>query len=303
MITDTCLVSVIVPVYNGASYIAQSVLSALDQRDVSLEVLVVDDGSTDRTVEIIQTLAGENPRVKLLRHPAHQNRGTSLTRQLGVRSSRGAFIALLDADDRFLPGKLAAQLAAFEAHPGMVLCHTGAKTVDANGRATWSEYDNIFNRHPRGPGEYELSSCEDMLRRNHVCNSSVMVRASALRYLKFGIPQLFQYEDWLMWTMLAQRGTFYFLPDRLVEYRVHDESFTASVSENPLRIVYAKVELLLSVLATIEDPRTIQKAEEELQATLQRALNVYGQVPSLYKPRTYRLARRVRRMLGKLRLV
>jgi glycosyltransferase involved in cell wall biosynthesis len=109
--TPPPLVSCIVPVFNGEAYLAEAVDSILQQAYPRLEIIVVDDGSTDRTPEIV---ASYGDRV----HPVRQaNAGPAAARNRGVRDSRGDLVAFLDADDRWHPEKLARQVARFAARP------------------------------------------------------------------------------------------------------------------------------------------------------------------------------------------
>jgi glycosyltransferase involved in cell wall biosynthesis len=100
------LISVIIPVYNGDRYLGEAIQSVLDQTYPVHEVIVVDDGSTDKSAEI----ARQFPQVKLLTQP---NQGDATARNLGVKYATGDFIAFLDADDRWLPHKLAQQMQVF----------------------------------------------------------------------------------------------------------------------------------------------------------------------------------------------
>jgi GT2 family glycosyltransferase len=98
-------VSVVIPVHNGAAFIANAVASVLSQTMAGLEVLVVDDHSTDETAQVVAAFASRDDRVRLLR--TERNGGPSVARNHGIRHARGRWIALLDADDTFLPERLA----------------------------------------------------------------------------------------------------------------------------------------------------------------------------------------------------
>jgi glycosyltransferase involved in cell wall biosynthesis len=104
-------VSVIIPVYNGSAYIAKAIASVRDQGYRELEIIVVDDGSTDNTAQVV---AGIEPPVLYVRQ---DNAGTGVARNRGVREASGDFIAFIDADDLWTPGKLALQMAAFDENP------------------------------------------------------------------------------------------------------------------------------------------------------------------------------------------
>lgn len=109
-------VSVIMPVYNAASFLAEGVRSALEQPEVR-EVLLVEDGSTDGSLEACQALAAMDHRVRMHRHPGGANRGASASRNLGIRVATGMYIAFLDADDRYLPERFRAERELFASRP------------------------------------------------------------------------------------------------------------------------------------------------------------------------------------------
>lgn len=113
---DKFEVSVVIPVYNAASYVRQAVESALAQPEVR-EVLLVEDGSPDNALAVCQELAAQNPQVVLLRHPNGENRGAGASRNLGMRSASCPFLAFLDADDFFLPGRFKRAKEIFENDP------------------------------------------------------------------------------------------------------------------------------------------------------------------------------------------
>jgi glycosyltransferase involved in cell wall biosynthesis len=105
-------VSVIIPVFNGEQFLAEAIESVLAQSYASHEVIVVDDGSTDRTPQIAQSYAS----VKYVRQA---NSGTAAARNRGIEMARGEYLAFLDADDVWMADKLALQMAAFEADPSL----------------------------------------------------------------------------------------------------------------------------------------------------------------------------------------
>lgn len=124
------LVSVVIPTYNRAARVGRAVDSALGQTHRSVEVLVVDDGSTDGTAELLARRYGAEPRVRVL---VQENRGVAGARNAGLREVRGAFVALLDSDDLWLPWKLEAQLACLAALPSAGMIWTDMDAVSPEG--------------------------------------------------------------------------------------------------------------------------------------------------------------------------
>jgi glycosyltransferase involved in cell wall biosynthesis len=124
------LVSVVIPAYNVGAHIGEAIDSVLSQDHPQLEVIVVDDGSKDDTAEVVAT---RYPQLTLIRK---ENGGAASARNAGIRAARGEFVAFLDADDIWLPGKLRAQVDYFRAHPDVAMNCTGfAQWVsDVDGR-------------------------------------------------------------------------------------------------------------------------------------------------------------------------
>ena len=158
------MVSVIIPTFNRSDMLKDAVASVLDQDYGNAELIVVDDGSTDATV---QTLASYQDRLRLLRQ---ENRGVSAARNAGIRAAAGTLIALLDSDDLWLPGKLRAQVDYFEAHPEALICQTEEIWIRNGVRV------NPGKRHRKQAGDIFERSLALCL----VSPSAVMMRKSLL---------------------------------------------------------------------------------------------------------------------------
>ncbi|MBI3899535.1 MAG: glycosyltransferase [Gammaproteobacteria bacterium] len=141
------LVSVVIPAYNGASTLAESLDSVLAQTYPNIETVVVDDGSLDNTSEVLRRYGDK---VRSIRQP---NGGLASARNLGLKHACGDYIALLDADDICLPGRIALQVAFLEAHPELVLCSSDFSAFDKSGDIATSfigEYYNSVGRRDGG---------------------------------------------------------------------------------------------------------------------------------------------------------
>lgn len=123
---DNPLVSVIIPSYNCVSYIAQSIRSVLEQSYKNVEIIVLDDGSTDNTRDIVKEFGDS------VVYIFQENQGVSIARNNGVNHANGELIVFLDADDIFLPGKLTAQLAVFREYPQLDIVHSGVRLISEN---------------------------------------------------------------------------------------------------------------------------------------------------------------------------
>ncbi|MCR8915815.1 glycosyltransferase [Marinobacter panjinensis] len=130
-VTDN-LVSVIIPSFNREAYINEAIESVLAQGYDPVELIVVDDGSTDSSYQKLQEWESEG-RLTLLTHPGHANLGQSASINVGVRHAGGRYIAILDSDDMFAPTKLADQVDFLEQHKDIGMVYGQGHAVDANG--------------------------------------------------------------------------------------------------------------------------------------------------------------------------
>ena len=124
-------ISVVMPTYNCDRYLPEAIDSVLQQSYQSVEVIVIDDGSTDDTAAVLQQYQPQGDRVRAI---YQANQGVAIARNHGIELAQGEWIAFLDADDFFLPGKLAAQMAIAAAQPDLGMIHSGWNRVDAQGK-------------------------------------------------------------------------------------------------------------------------------------------------------------------------
>ncbi|HEY9696913.1 MAG TPA: glycosyltransferase family A protein [Trichocoleus sp.] len=125
------LVSVVIPAYNGDRFIAETIESVLQQTYPHWELIVIDDGSTDQTQQIVQAYCDRYP--TQIRYYYQQNQGVASARTQGIKQAQGEYIALLDQDDLLLPEKLSLQVACFESDPAIGMVHSGWRLINAQG--------------------------------------------------------------------------------------------------------------------------------------------------------------------------
>jgi len=125
--------------------------------------------------------------------------------------------------------------------------------------------------------EYSFLDRPDALKKNVICNSSVLAVTAAVRSAAVATRQLFQYEDWVQWALLATKGPFIFTPEPLIRYRIHAESSTYVVSEEYLRKLYSMIELLLTLHTLTDDPGLRALSESELLYNLASIRNIYAE--------------------------
>lgn len=282
-------ITVIIPCFNCQSTIAETLASVASQTLPPEEVILVDDGSSDQTWEVLHDLkANAYPDLIILSHPYRLNYGSSMARCLGVHHASGEFIAFLDADDVFAPTKLERQLAAFRQYPEIVMCHTAVKVIGDPDQAFY--FESAFSGSPNGP--YWLRRQKDYLIRNRICISSSLVRADVLNRVPFSFVGKQGVEDWLCWSLLASQGQFLYLPEPLTLYRVHPSSITARLTgsslkvksiaamwQSRLRVIYAGLEFKLALLARSDSfPHSLRVAGSILE-DLRQILIAYHWYP------------------------
>jgi glycosyltransferase involved in cell wall biosynthesis len=203
---DQPLVSVVMPVYNGETFVADAVRSILAQTYNKLELIIVDDASDDATLSIIQTFSDE--RIRYIQN--EETMGNAYSRNLGHSMATGKYIAIHDSDDVSAPGRLAIQLAFLEKHPWTGLCGSFMQ-VEKDGKL-W------IRRYPSKPAMIRAY----LFSKNPVGQPSVMFRRSVIA--AFGLRHLKYYEDFNLWYKASQITRIANIPKPLVLYRLFDTS-------------------------------------------------------------------------------
>jgi len=197
-------VSVIIPAYNAADFIGETVDSALGQTHRDLEVIVVNDGSTDDTVERLRPYGD---RIQILELT---NGGVARARNAGVTRAAGSWIAFLDADDLWAPDKIERQLA----HSDAPLRYTNRLNIGARGDLP--ELQSLVT--PMYDGDLFETL---MLEGNFITTSSVMLRRELFEQMNGYFTGLNGTEDWDLWLRIAERHRIGLLAEPLISYRFH----------------------------------------------------------------------------------
>lgn len=233
-------VSVILPVHNAGPYLHRAIASILEQSFRELELIVIDDGSTDGSGAVIASFT--DPRIRAFVQP---NQGIVATLNRGIELARGRYIARMDADDESLPDRLAMQVAMLDADPGIAVAATFVDLIDPEGRPAgqWAS-DRA------APDEASIRAL--LPRTNCIAHPSVMIRRSALGRMRYE-PKQQGMEDWDLWLRMAARGLrIAKLPEALVRYRVHGASIMSDQKRAvPLRrrLLAARHRFILHELA------------------------------------------------------
>ncbi len=210
-------IDVIIPVFNGASYLEQAVCSAAAQTLRPARIIIADDGSEDATPTVAKKLASELAFVTYLRLP---HRGVSAARNAGLEESSSPFVAFLDADDFWSVNKLAKQAAIFKSSgEELALVYCDYRCIDPAGRPI-PGMDSI-RPSLRGRVFRELLSGDNTVSGSA---SAVLIRRSCLDQVGGFDERLYYGEDWDLWLRLAAVGPFDYVPEKLVHVRIHGGS-------------------------------------------------------------------------------
>lgn len=233
-------VSIIMPVYNGEKYIAESIQSVLDQTYRSWELIVVDDGSTDKSAEIVQSFSAQDRRIKYI---FQENKKLAAARNTGLANSTGEFVAFLDADDLWVEEKLEAQVETIN-KIGCDVVFSDAFYFPGDETADESTLYSSF--YGRAVGEFDgPSMIRLLLKGTPIPVLSVLTRKSILDAVGHfnEHPGFRGCEDYELWFRLAGHGAvFYGMDAVLARYRVH----ASAMSRN-------RAQMLASELSVIEE--------------------------------------------------
>jgi glycosyltransferase involved in cell wall biosynthesis len=213
-------ICVVMPSYNHAAFVGVAIQSILDQSFQDFEIIVTDDGSGDGTPDVVRKFL--DPRIKLEVFP--ENRGGVVAGNSAIRRSSGKYIARLNSDDFFLPGKLEKQVAFLEANPDIAAVFGMPRLIDERGKPLaegYREFTFPFS-HPR-------PSREEWLRRffiygNCLCFPTVMIRRSVLDEVGLLDPRLANLPDFDLWVRLCMEHDIYVMQAELTAFRKLDNN-------------------------------------------------------------------------------
>jgi len=246
------IVSVNICMYNGAQYIEETLRSVFAQTFQDFEIIIVDDGSTDGSPELIER-AFPDPRVTIVRQ---RHLTLRLARSMALAHSKGDYIAFLDSDDLWMPSKLEQLVAAAKSAPDAGLIFSDCDLIDAPGRMTGRRFSTQFDylaMDLRGNhGHLEL-----LRRGNFIASPAPIARTSVLRALG-GFNESFRHvNDYEMWLRIARRHRLMFVNEVLAQYRVHDSQFT---QRRPDVTLPEQCDLLRPIYRSSTYPREIRTA-------------------------------------------
>lgn len=206
-------ISILVPAFNAEKFISNTILSVKNQNFTEWEMIIVDDGSTDNTVEIINSYAAKDKRIKLF---TQKNKGGQIARNVAFSHSSGEYIVLLDADDQILPNKLYRQSEILDENSDYGLVY--GDTWHCNDQMMHVQLESL-----KYPGQHVSGDVyEKIINGNIFAVHSAMVRRKCI--LDVGLhdenPELIA--DWDLWVRVAEKYKFLYEPIPVAEYRFHN---------------------------------------------------------------------------------
>jgi glycosyltransferase involved in cell wall biosynthesis len=242
-ITKSPLISVILPVFNSQEFVKESIESVLSQTFANFELIIIDDGSTDQSWNIVKSF--KDPRIVLLKN--ERNSGVSLSTNIGIQVAKGEFIARMDADDISLPDRFEKQLNFLNTHPDVGVLSGAILPIspqgDKVGRITipleepylidfWLIFETVIKQ------------------------PAVMIRKEVLTKVKGYDPAYKAAVDYELWTRLAKVTRCANLSDLLIYYRIHDKSITFTMNalqkQNHVKVCVREIENLTGTKVSFE---------------------------------------------------
>lgn len=212
--------SVIMPVYNAGQYLAEAIESVINQTYTDFEFIIINDGSTDNSLEIIEEYS--DVRIILI---DQQNKGLAATLNVGLSVATGKYIARMDADDICLPRRFEKQLKYLHRNKKVKLLGTAIETIDANGNTISYDIPYVGNRLLK----YYLFNIGNPFKHpTIVAEKSLIVRNGGYNET---INKYF--EDYFLWSKIARQADVAILPDILLKYRITPGSIMSSIKDRP----------------------------------------------------------------------
>jgi glycosyltransferase involved in cell wall biosynthesis len=242
------LISIILPVFNTDKYLQQSIESILNQTFTDFELIIIDDGSTDNSLKIIQSF--DDNRIKIIQNQTNQGISTSLNKSIDL--AQGKYIARMDADDISMPERLKKQVAFLEKNPTIDLVGSSVEFIDA--------YDNSKNSFDIRDYNQEMLDCL-LIFTCPIYHPTIMCKSELLRQFKY--DKFYEgLEDWELWTRIIETKNIINLPDVLLKYRLHEQN----ISRQKNLIVEQRLEKILA-----------QQLEKYFKMTTQFSINIHLQ--------------------------
>ncbi len=220
--------SVAMPSYNHGNFIGKAIESVLTQEGCDLELIIVDDCSSDHSIEEIR--AFKDPRLKL--HLSEKNQGACLTLRKAIELGTGDYVAILNSDDCFLPGKLKKQIEFLDQNPSIHALFGLPQFIDSKGQCMDEQKNNFCKEAFQQPNK----SRHEWLRHffyhgNALCHPTVLIRRSCYQQLGYYNPCFAQLPDFDFWIRVVLHYNIHILKEELIQFRILDNGGNASAAK------------------------------------------------------------------------
>ena len=252
------VISVITPTYNRADFLPEAVRSVLDQTFQDFELLIVDDGSTDKTPETLEPFLKD----QRVRYEFQPNQGQSVARNRALEKARGQFICFLDSDNAWLPDKLEHQLAAFNQHPEVDVVYGDIVTIDEQGH-------ELSRKNMR---RYSGHIAAHMLKDNCVSMNTAMARRVCFDEMGGMSGKRRVADDYDLWLRFSAKYRFLYLPEIFAKYRVMADQ----ISTDKRRRFDTNEQIILDFLRDFPEAVTEREARGGLAAFYSRKARHYA---------------------------
>lgn len=235
---ESQLVSVIIPVYNSEKYIAKTINSVLNQTYKNIEIVLVDDCSTDNSAQIIDKYLESHKNI--IHHLLEKNSGAAVARNKAIELAKGRYIAFLDSDDLWYPRKLQKQLDLMKKQ-NAAICYTAIEMVDEDGQLIKGKR-NVLEK-----VDYKF-----LLKNTMLATSTVVIDRKLMG--NFEMPLLRSGQDYATWLLLMRNGTkAYGINEALVKYRKGKNSLSSKKARNIKKVwnIQTKCEKINPLYASI----------------------------------------------------
>lgn len=241
------LVSIIIPFYNREKFLGEAIESVLIQNVSDWELLLIDDGSTDNSVEVVKKYIEEYPeKIYLFSHQDNKNKGASPSRKLGLNHAKGKFISFLDSDDIYLENTLEREIKAFEENTKAdAVCGTAECWYSWSDNAKKNEKDFIIDlvletEKLYQPPDLFIHNMKAGGRKSPT-NSMMLKRRFAEKIKMFSETYNVAWEDQIWWAKMTLNGNIYVMDAVLSKYRLHSDSISSIESQNAFEFVSIKI--------------------------------------------------------------
>lgn len=230
--------TIITASYNYAQYIGETIQSVLSQTYKDWELLIVEDGSTDNSVEVISSYVQKDPRIKLLQHENNVNKGLKETLLLGLKTAQTDWVVFLESDDTITPDYLEKKAAVISQYPDVGLVFNDVCLFGDEEKI--KDYTKHFKmmKEILSPKTYPCNLLKYFAKKNIIPTfSCVAIKKNLFDNidLESPLPALL---DYYLWVQIAQQNDFYYIDEKLTNWRIHHKSYISDKSRNDNKKVF-----------------------------------------------------------------